>query len=308
MPVLPGPALEWLRVRPGGIYIDCTAGAGGHSEEIARRLGPGRLIALDADPAAVAAATQRLKPYPGALVLHRNYSELADVLSESGIEAVDGVLIDAGISSMQLDDPARGFSFQQEGPLDMRLDPGRGMTALDYLRSVEPDELARVLRTYGDVGPARRISRALVDGARAGTIRTTRDLAHAVGTGLGISKAVPDEARTVFQAIRIALNDELARLDSGLRQAVNALAPEGRLVAISFHSGEDKIVKNVLRDNARAIRERHPDGRDRVVHPPRLRVLTPKPIQPDAEEIRRNPRSQSAKLRAAERLPAEQEV
>lgn len=302
-PVLAGPALEWLRVLPQGTYVDCTAGAGGHAEAIARQLSGGRLIALDRDPAAVELARARLVRFPAAQVLHRNYDELAQVLMELGIRHIEGVLIDAGVSSMQLDNPARGFSFQHDGPLDMRMDPTTGLSAAQYLAQVDEAELVRVLRDYGDVGPARRIARGIHARARANRLATTADLREAVSESLDFVHGTPEEIRTVFQAVRIAVNDELRRLEATLReQIVPALAPGGRVVVIAFHSGEDRVVKNALREASRPRRTFRPDGRLEKQEPPLLRVLTPKPIEPDQAECRANPRAKSAKLRAAERL------
>jgi len=324
-PVLVDAVMEWLRVREGGVYVDCTAGAGGHAARIACAVGGGRLVALDRDPRSVEMVRQRLAGFPDVTVLHRNYGELASVLGELGIEQVDGILLDVGMSSMQLDDPVRGFSFQEDGPLDMRLDPSSGATARDYLAGVSERDLARVLKLYGDVGPARRVAAAIVrrrtggggknerNGKygkdaelglgvprKAGGLETTVDLVEAVCEGLDFVSGPPDELRTVFQAVRIAVNEEFRWLEAGLRQAIEALAAGGRLVVISFHSGEDRIVKNVLREAGRARRDLFPDGRLREVWPPRVRVLTRKPVQPDVDEMRMNPRSRSARLRAAE--------
>ncbi|GMU92279.1 MAG: ribosomal RNA small subunit methyltransferase H [Candidatus Hydrogenedentota bacterium] len=302
VPVLAGPAIEWLRIREDGVYVDCTAGAGGHAELIVRRLTKGKLIALDRDIEAVGLTRERLAGYAQAVVIHANYSRLASVVEELGIAHVDGVLIDAGLSSAQLDDASRGFSFQLEGPLDMRMDTSQGLTAAEYLGSVSEDELARALKVYGDVRPARRIARSIVGRRRSRPIRTTTDLREAVKEALPFVGREPEEIRTVFQSIRIVVNDECRALERGLRQAVDLLAPGGRLVAIAFHSGEDRIVKNVIREESRPHRELTPDGRVRSQRPARLKVLTPKPISPDHDETAANPRSHSARLRAAERI------
>jgi 16S rRNA (cytosine1402-N4)-methyltransferase len=308
VPVLADEAIEWLCVRPDGVYVDCTAGAGGHAERIARCLAGGRLLALDRDPVAVTLANERLAPLGSATVVHGEFSDLLGILASAGMERVDGVLFDLGVSSMQLDDPGRGFSYQREGPLDMRMNPTRGRTAREYLSSVTMEELMRVLRDYGDVLPARRIAKSIRDRARRGTMETTADLREAVRNALPFVKGTPEETRTVFQAIRMVVNDELRELVSGLAQAIDALAPEGRLVVISFHSGEDRIVKDFLRREGRQRRQFTPDGRLAGVVPPRLRVLTAKPIVPSEDEIRSNPRSASARLRAAERVSSGQEA
>ncbi|HOE65020.1 MAG TPA: 16S rRNA (cytosine(1402)-N(4))-methyltransferase RsmH [Candidatus Hydrogenedentes bacterium] len=301
VPVLADAVLDWLNVQPGGTYVDCTVGAGGHASLIAARLTQGRLIGLDRDPSAIALAREQLRHYPFVTLLHRNYGDLRRVLAELDIVQVDGILIDAGVSSMQIDDPARGFSFQATGPLDMRMDSTGQTSAADYLARVSEEELTRTLRTYGDIGPARRIAAAIVRRRLKGTLQTTHDLGEAVGEGLGLVRRRPEEVRTVFQAIRIAVNEEYRWLEEGLEQAIDALAPGGRIVAIAFHSGEDRIVKNRFRAAARPVREYAPDGRLQRERPARLRVLTPKPVMPDKDETRANPRAHSAKLRAAER-------
>ncbi len=302
IPVLARAVLDGLRIREGGTYVDGTVGGGGHASLIAEALTGGRLIAMDRDPESVARAQARLARFPGVTLLHRNYGELAEVLRELGIGFVDGILIDAGLSSIQLDDPRRGFTFQEEGPLDMRMDTSQGLTAAQYLSHVREDELAETLRSYGDVGPARRIARAIVKRSKSGAMKTTRDLADAVSESLDFVHGMPEETRTVFQAVRIAVNEEYNWLEAGLRQALDVLAPGGRLAVIAFHSGEDRIAKRVLQDVSRTKEILWPDGRVRERLAPVVRVLTPKPVQADAEEIRFNPRAHSARLRVAERL------
>lgn len=302
LPVLAEAALDWLAIREDGIYIDCTAGAGGHSALIAERLRGGRLIALDRDPAAVAETRDRLASYACVTVVQGNYGELSRALCEVGADEVNGVLVDAGLSSMQLDDPQRGFSFQTEGPLDMRMDPTTGQSAWDYLHGVNEKELKKVLKSYGDVGPAGRISRAIVRRRDANRLETTADLKEAVTEALPFVTGTPNELRTVFQSIRMIVNDELAALERGLTQAIDHLSAGGRLVCISFHSGEDRVVKNVFRTESKRNRLLHPDGRVKSETPARLRTLTAKPVTPTAEEIETNPRAGSAKLRAAQRI------
>jgi len=302
IPVLAREVLEGLRVRPDGVYVDATVGGGGHAMLVAQALTTGRLIALDVDASALDIARQRLATFPNVSLFHRNYAELAAVIAKLQIDNVDGVLIDAGFSTLQLDDPRRGFSFQAEGPLDMRLDRTAGPTAAEYLSCVTEPELTRVLRAYGDVGPARRIARAISARCRRHAMKTTRDLADAVQEALDFVQGVPEEVRTVFQAIRMAVNDELRRLETGLRQAIDVLSHEGRLVVISFHSGEDRVVKNVLREASRPSDTLLPDGRAASRVEARLRVLTPKPIRPTEAEVAVNPRAHSARLRVAERL------
>lgn len=294
-------ALRWLAVRPDGTYVDATAGAGGHSSLIAPLLHTGRLVALDRDPAAVALAGERLKTFPRACVVHANYSDLNQVLRDAGIAGVDGVLIDAGVSSMQIDSPDRGFSLEADGPLDMRMDPGSGPSAAEWLASVGEDTLAEALRSLGDVGPARRIAKAILQRQRAGRMTRTADLAAAVREALDFVRGEPGEVRTVFQAVRISVNRELECLRRGLESAVDALNPGGRLVVISFHSGEDRIVKDAFRAWSRTERELERDGRVRSVRGPRLLLPVAGPVTPSDDETRSNPRSKSAKMRVAER-------
>lgn len=302
IPVLADAVLDWLRVKPDGTYADCTAGLAGHAARIGAKLTTGKLIALDRDPESVEIARQRLAEFPGATVVRRNYAELESVLEELGVDGLDGVLIDAGFSSMQLDDARRGFTFQEEGPLDMRLDTSSGPTARKFLASVGEKELARMLKEYGDVRPARRIAAAIVRRRERGAMETTSDLAAAVSEALDFVRGQPNEVRTVFQAVRIAVNEELRWLERGVEVAIDALRPGGRLVVISFHSGEDRVVKNALRDASRPRRDLFADGRVRAVKPPCVKVLTPKPVKPRQAEILQNPRAKSALLRAAEKL------
>lgn len=308
VPVLLREVLAWLEVQPAGTYVDCTAGAGGHAEAIASRLtAGGRLIALDRDNLAVAMATQRLAAYPGAQVVHAPYGQLNAVLDRLGVAEIDGALIDAGCSSMQLDLPERGFSFQSDGPLDMRMDTSTGESAAEFLAGLGMDEIAALLTEYGDVPYAGRISRSIASRAGDGRLSRTGDLVAAVKEALPHVQGLPDEVRTVFQAVRIAVNTELKELEAGARQALAGLRPGGRLAVITFHSGEDRVIKDFFREASRSQIERWPDGRTRHKQPPVARLLTPKPILPSQDEMRTNPRSKSAKLRAVERLPREED-
>ena len=304
VPVLAHACIDWLQVQADGTYVDCTAGAGGHAAMIAERLKHGRLIALDRDPAAAAGVRERLAAYSFAEVHQRNYSELAIVLDELGIETVDGILLDAGMSSMQVDNPRRGFSFQEEGPLDMRMDSSQGQTAAQWLASTPTAALAQTLKAFADVGPAKRIAESIHERATAGSLTTTHDLKAAINDVLGHAFDKGAVVRQVFQAIRIAVNEELDALDQALPAAIQRLKPKGRLVVLSFHSGEDRIVKRTFQTYSRKQRTLNLDGTDAMVQPPLIRVLTKKPQLPTAAEIAANPRAQSAKLRAAERLEA----
>lgn len=294
--------LEYLSIRPDGIYVDCTAGAGGHSALIAEQLDGGRLIALDQDPLAVKMATERLAPWPHCEVVHTRYDGLDEVLSARGIDGVDGILLDAGVSSMQLDLAERGFSMDRDGPLDMRMNPTAGLSAAQWLLATDESAIAETLRRYGDVGPARRIAKAIRERAIAGQMSRTADLAAAVTEALDFVKKTPDEVRTVFQAIRIAVNDELEVLRTTLRLGVSKLNPEGRFVVIAFHGTEDGVVKDVFRELSRKQIERFPDGRTKSEIPPMVRLLTRKPVTPTAEETQQNPRAKSARMRVAARL------
>lgn len=302
IPVMAEEAMHWLAVKPDGFYVDGTAGAGGHSALIAARLTGGRVLALDRDPAAVALASERLAPFPHAKVHRANYADMAEVLRELGCGLADGVLIDAGCSSMQIDTAGRGFSFQEDGPLDMRMAPDQGESAAEMLRRLPAGEIETILREFGDVGPVGRIAASIKEFAQSGRLASTHDLVKAVQAALPFVSKTPDEVRTVFQAVRIAVNDELAGLRDGVAAAIECLKPGGRLVVIAFHSGEDRVVKQAMRTASRKVRTLAPDGRVQSVAPPRLKVLTPGPVAAGDGECQRNSRAKSAKLRAAERL------
>jgi 16S rRNA (cytosine1402-N4)-methyltransferase len=295
-------ALAGLNIRPEGTYVDCTAGAGGHAALIAAQLSGGQLIALDRDESAVALATERLDPFPQARVIHANYGQLGEVLDELGMTTVDGILIDAGVSSMQLDRAERGFSFQGDGPLDMRMDTSQGLPARKRLPSYTVDELTKILKVYGDVRPAKRIARQILARAEGGTLNTTEDLRQAVCEALDFVKGTPDEIRTVFQAIRMAVNEELENLEQGIRAGIERLNAGGRLVVLSFHSGEDRVVKQLFKTYSQKHQELFPDGRVKSEQTPLLKRVTRKPLLPEEEEVRRNPRAKSVKLRIVERL------
>jgi 16S rRNA (cytosine1402-N4)-methyltransferase len=286
VPVLLREALEWLRVRPEGTYIDATLGAGGHAAEILQRLGPGRLLGIDRDPAALEVARERLRDFGEKLsVREGNFGEIDALHAASGLPPADGVLADLGVSSLQLADAARGFSFNLPGPLDMRMDPQTRTTAADLVNRTSERELADLIFTLGEERHSRRIARAIV---KARSIRTTTELAQVV------TRAIPSRAGLLhlhpatrtFLALRLAVNQELENLAAFLTKAWAVLAPEGRLVIISFHSLEDRLVKQAFLKYQQA-------GRGRI--------LTRKVIRPSEAERRANPRARSAKLRAAEK-------
>jgi 16S rRNA (cytosine1402-N4)-methyltransferase len=291
VPVLLKEAIDFLAVKRGGTYLDATVGLGGHSLEIARRLGaPGHLIGFDKDPAALEIAQKRLMPadrqpvsdWPTITLLHRSFAELANGQRPA---TIDGILADLGVSSLQLGDPARGFSFQAEGPLDMRMNPMSGETAEQVVNHIDERELADVIYEFGEERRSRRIARAIV---RSRPIRTTKQLVEVVSAAARSMKheRIHPATRT-FQALRIFVNRELDDLKALLEAAPRALKPGGRLVVISFHSLEDRIVKDALREGAK-------QGW--------YELLTKKPVTASEEEIDRNPRSRSAKMRAAEKV------
>ncbi len=288
--------------RAEGCYVDATFGRGGHSRLILERLGAhGRLIALDRDPQAVAAAT-RIND-ARFCVVHASFVELTEVLARLGLEGVDGVLLDLGVSSPQLDDAARGFSFRRDGPLDMRMDTSRGQTAAQWLETASEVEIREVIHDYGEERFAKQIAKAIVAARQREPVVTTAQLAAIVGTAVRTREKNKDPATRTFQAIRIYLNQELAQLSLALPQILELLRPGGRLAVISFHSLEDRIVKRFMRDAARADVPIRLPLRERELPQPRLRVVG-KPLRASAQEIDANPRARSATLRVAARTGA----
>jgi 16S rRNA (cytosine1402-N4)-methyltransferase len=296
LPVLLDEALAWLDPKPGGRYCDATLGAGGHAEAVLQRSAPdGRLVGLDRDPAALAIASARLQPFGDRVtVVHARFSEARTVLDRLGMAPVDGFLVDLGVSSPQLDRPERGFSFRNDGPLDMRMDPTSGETAAELLRRVDEAELTQIIRQQGEERHAARVARAIIDARLAGPVETTGRLAAIVARALPRREHGKNPATRTFQALRITVNDELGELERFLAVAADCLRPGGRLVVIAFHSLEDRIVKHRLRELAGR-------GSDRT-EPARLRLLTKHVVVPGDDERARNPRARSARLRAAERL------
>lgn len=302
IPVLLDQCIEGLNINPDGIYIDCTAGGGGHSSAIAAKLSEkGRLYSLDRDPDAVKAASARLAEFLNARVIHRNYSELDAVLAELGIEAVDGILMDLGVSSYQLDEESRGFSYHTDAPLDMRMSQ-TGMSAADVVNTFSEEQLAKIIFEYGEEKFSRRIAANIVKAREIAPVETTLQLADI------IRESVPQKARRdknpckkTFQAIRIAVNGEFDHLSEGLDKAFAALKPEGRLAVITFHSLEDRIVKQRFAgwckgcicppDFPQCVCGRKPQGI----------LVNRKPLEADSEELENNNRSRSAKLRVIER-------
>lgn len=306
--VMPGEVVELLVPRPGGIYLDGTVGGGGHARLILDASGPdGRLVGLDRDPAALAAAAAVLAPYGERVTLcHGSFAGLAGQLVGLGIDRVDGIVLDLGVSSHQLDTPGRGFSFRDDGPLDMRMDSTQRMTAAILLAEEDAQELKRIFRDYGEERWAGRIAREIVRTRDASPLESTRQLAELVCRAVpgGYQPQRIHPATRVFQALRIAVNGELDELATGLVAAMDRLSPGGRLVVISFHSLEDRLVKQRFRAAANPCS-----------CPPRLpvcvcgrtaevKILTPRGVRPAEAEVIANPRSRSAVLRAIERLAA----
>ena len=295
-PVMPSEVLFWLLGDGRKIFLDCTVGYSGHAEKLLAGSGPdGRLICLDRDKSAIEASRQRLSQFGArAILVHGHFMELKRHLSDHGLSQVDGIVFDLGVSSPQLDEPARGFSFQNDGPLDMRMDQSMSGTAADLVNRWPEAQLADAIFQFGEERFSRRIARAMVRARERHPLATTKELVSV------IEGAVPATYRhgrlhcatRTFQAVRIAVNQELDCLEPALRDAVDILSPGGRLCVISFHSLEDRIVKHTLRALS---------GKD----DPALVVLTRKPQVPSREESDRNPRSRSAKLRAAQRVSKE---
>jgi 16S rRNA (cytosine1402-N4)-methyltransferase len=290
VPVLTAEALLYLQPERGGLFVDCTAGLGGHARALLEA-GATRLIGIDRDPSALAAATQTLARWADRVELvHADYREIDDVLARRHIDVIDGALADLGISSMQLEAPGRGFSFQRDEPLDMRMDPTSGETAAELIARVPERDLADVIFKYGEERFSRRIARSIVAARHEQPIATTGRLAAVVRRSVphrGYTRI--DPATRTFQALRIWVNRELEGLDQFIEAAVRRLRAGRRLVVITFHSLEDRVVKHTLRALER--------GEQALV-----RILTKKPVVPSDDEVRSNPRARSAKLRAAERL------
>ena len=304
-PVLLKECVLGLNIKPGGVYVDATVGGAGHSTEIAKRLGDGgRLFAFDRDPDAVLVSKARLSKYP-AEVINSNFCEMQNCLKERGVQQVDGVLIDLGVSSYQLDNPERGFSYRSDAPLDMRMDRSAGLSAKDIVNSYSDRELTRILRDYGEERMAARIAANIVRAREEAPLETTGQLVQIIERSIPMKmrERGGNPCKRTFQAIRIACNRELEVLEDTLDCMIDLLAPQGRLCIITFHSLEDRIVKNAFRRNENPC-----------TCPPEFpvctcgqvskgKVITRKPILPGKEELQENRRSASAKLRIFEKRP-----
>lgn len=303
--VLLDPCIDNLNIKPDGIYVDGTLGGGGHSYHIAEKLTDGgRLIGIDRDDAAIRAAGERLKPFADRVTIVRsNYGDIRRVLNDLGIDRVDGILLDLGVSSYQLDTAERGFSYMADAPLDMRMDQSESMTAGDIVNDYSVDELTRIIRDYGEDRFARNIAKHIVEARQKKRIETTGELVEIIKASIPmkIQKTGGHPAKRTFQAIRIELNRELTVIEEVTDTMIDCLNPEGRLCVITFHSLEDRIIKNKFRtaENPCTCPREFPVcmcGKKS-----RGRVITRKPILPDEEEMERNSRARSAKLRVFER-------
>jgi len=304
-PVLLNEVLHGLNIRPNGCYIDCTFGRGGHSRAILQKIDEqGHLFAFDKDPDAINSIDDQLRADKRFTLFHGSYTMLREVAAENNmLHQVDGILLDLGVSSPQLEDADRGFSFRIEGPLDMRMDNSHGMTAADWLNTADEKDIAFVLKTFGEERFARKIAKAIVTTRSEYRITTTRQLAELIGNCVPVREKDKHPATRSFQAIRIFINHELDELKDVLTQMIDVLATGGRLAVISFHSLEDRIVKRFMRDESRG--DNFPPDLPVTAEllNPRLKLIG-KAIHPSPREIERNPRARSAVLRIAERIAA----
>ncbi len=288
VPVLLQEVLQMLRPRSGGVYLDGTLGAGGYSEAILNESGPdGRVFGLDLDSTAVERAGKRLEEFGGRFrAVHGGFQDAVSILDSLGVAGVNGAVLDLGLSSDQLDDPERGFSFRWDSPLDMRFDTGAGQSVLEYLQTISAKKLEEILATYGEERYCKKLSRALVDAGNRGELATTEDLVRVVTAHLGKRRGKIHPATRTFQALRIAVNREMENLSSALERIPSLLIPGGRFCVVSYHSLEDRQVKVSFRERKGCV-----DA---------WTLVTPKPVRPSPEEIRSNPRSRSARLRVVE--------
>lgn len=303
--VLLDECIQGLNIRPDGIYVDGTLGGAGHSSHIASKITTGRLIGIDRDEVALTAAAERLAPYGDRVTLvHSNFCDIASVLARLGIGGVDGILLDLGVSSPQLDDGARGFSYMADAPLDMRMDHSEALTAAAVVNTWPYEELKRILYEYGEERYAPQIASAICKRREQAPVRTTLELVDIIRSAMppAALREKQHPAKRSFQAIRIAVNDELGAVSQVMRDAIPCLNPGGRLAVITFHSLEDRIVKNAMAEAAKGCT--CPPSFPVCVcgKKPKVRLITRKPIVSGEEELARNPRARSAKLRICEKL------
>lgn len=305
-PVLFEETISSLAIRPEGLYIDGTMGGGGHSEAILQRLTTGKLLSIDQDPDAIKAAGERLQRYPQSIRVRGNFAQMGEIAKSQGMDAVDGVLLDIGVSSYQLDTPERGFSYHHDAPLDMRMSQ-EGPSARDLVNTLEEQELAEIIFRYGEDRSARRIAQGICKARESVPIETTAQLAEIVKASVpaAVRRAEGHPARKTFQALRIAVNGELDRLREGLTAGFELLKPGGRLAVITFHSLEDRIVKQQMHDWCQGC----VCPKDFPVcvcgRKPRGKLVYKKGLAPSAQEIEENPRARSSRLRVIEKLPQE---
>ncbi len=297
--------LKGLNIKENGIYVDCTLGGAGHSKEIIKRLSKeGKLIGIDQDRDAIKAAKERLKDYENVIYVHDNFYNLDEILKNLNIEYVDGILMDLGVSSYQLDNDERGFSYMKDASLDMRMNRDNGLSAYEVVNGYSKEKLYRIIREYGEEKFASRIADFIVKKRENSPISTTFQLVDIIKAAIPARarREGPHPAKRTFQAIRIEVNNELGILDKAVEQGINHLNPEGRMAIITFHSLEDRIIKNKFKslENPCTCPKEFPIcvcGKK-----PQIKILTKKPIEPSEEEVEENPRSRSAKLRIAEKI------
>lgn len=308
VPVLLNEVIEALAIRPNGIYADATMGGAGHSEAIVSRLGEGRLIGFDRDEEAIAASRRRLAPFADKVTyVNENFKNVKNVLSELGVSGLDGALMDLGVSSHQLDEGERGFSYQADAPLDMRMDRRKSFSAYDVVNTYSAEQLEKIIRSYGEERWAKRIAEFIAEERKNGAVQTTGQLVEIIKKAVpkGARRDGPHPAKRTFQAIRIEVNGELAFLEQAVKDFVQCLNPGGRLAVITFHSLEDRIVKNTFAELASGCTCPKEFPVCVCGGKPQGKIITRKPITAAEEELEQNPRARSAKLRIFEKTAAE---
>ena len=311
VPVLLNEVIEALAIRPNGIYADATMGGAGHSEAIVSRLGEGRLIGFDQDEEAIAASRRRLAPFADKVTyVNENFKNVKNVLSELGVSGLDGALMDLGVSSHQLDEGERGFSYQADAPLDMRMDRRKSFSAYDVVNTYSAEQLEKIIRSYGEERWAKRIAEFIAEERKNGAVQTTGQLVEIIKKAVpkGARRDGPHPAKRTFQAIRIEVNGELALLEQAVKDFVQCLNPGGRLAVITFHSLEDRIVKNTFADLASGCTCPKEFPVCVCGGKPQGKIITRKPITAAEEELEQNPRARSAKLRVFEKTATESET
>jgi 16S rRNA (cytosine1402-N4)-methyltransferase len=304
-PVLLKEAIEFLDPKSGGVYVDATLGGGGHFSEILKRIGAdGKVIGIDRDEDAVKNARDKFSAFPNAVIIHDNFKNIKRIIHNLGFQGVDGVIFDLGVSSYQLEEKSRGFSYMQDAPLDMRMDKSQKLTARDVVNKLEKKELARIIKEYGEERWADKIAEFICERRKIKPIERTGELVDIIKAAIPARarRQGPHPAKRTFQALRIFVNDELEILSQSLKDAVELLKPSGRICVITFHSLEDRIVKHTFKELSRGCI--CPKGSPICTcnREKELKILTPKPILPSRDEVEANPRARSAKLRAGEKL------